>query len=339
MKKKPILIILLVVLSVGLYYFNNQKPLEKEIKNEKLTGKIKNHNYLIVSNQFIDSIKEITGIICLPKKDIKTSNMYGEIDYIATSDFKQGEVILRYKNTELFEKLASTKKTFKERLSDYLNELNGKSREIWGRFYSQVLPEKVLPLLPEEISPEEIKLLKKHNCIYLYNHLVDLEYEMENFFIIADFNGKIEECPLKIGDKIDIGDTLFTLIKKEPLIIKINTILNHDLDILNSVNVLNSFNKKIGSCSYFNKNNKYTYFKFNSFDNKDTNFGEKVVLQFKVNGTIPTFKLPKNFLRIDSTLILANHKKRKLNVIKKEKDYFIVSGLIDGDSILLEKTN
>ena len=336
MKKNPFLIILLILLSVGLYYFNNQKPLEKETTKTKFTPKNK-HNYLVVKNAFIDSNKKFSGIICTQKKHAKTSKINGEIDFIKKGMFKEGELLVRYNNTDLFMKLSSDKKILKDRLTAFINELDGDSKIIWSKFLAQISPEKVLVPFPESITKDEIALLKKHDCISIYNKLVDLEYEMEDYFILADFNGEIETSFVKPGDKINVNDTLLTLTDDTPILVKIKSKTNDYLKEYSTVSILNSDNEKIGSGSYFYKNKTHTYFKFTPFKNNNFTFGQVVIIELKKNGTTPYFKLPKDLLRVDSNITLLNNKKIKLNVLKEEENYFTVSGLKDGDSIKLDK--
>ena len=160
MKKNPFLIILLILLSVGLYYFNNQKPLEKETTKTKFTPKNK-HNYLVVKNAFIDSNKKFSGIICTQKKHAKTSKINGEIDFIKKGMFKEGELLVRYNNTDLFMKLSSDKKILKDRLTAFINELDGDSKIIWSKFLAQISPEKVLvPLMIHENYYKNISIIQ-----------------------------------------------------------------------------------------------------------------------------------------------------------------------------------
>lgn len=337
MKKKSILIILLMIIGGGLYYFNNQKPLEKTIQKSKLSKK-KDIEFIIVKNHLIENTRKIKGKIISPEKLIKTSKISGKIDFIKSGEFKKGDLLLRFDNSILFEQLASFKKTLNIRLTHFISDLDSNIKEKWIGINSQINPEKVLIPFPENLSNNELNLLKKHNCISLYNSLIDLESEMESFFILAEFDGEISNTKFRKGNIVLKDDTLFLLKDKKPILFKIENDTRFSTSKNIEIIVYNKNNENIGTAIFSKSNTKFIYYELkptNKFN--DALLNDSFFTYFKITSKIPYFKLPKHLLRVDSNITLTNNKKIKLHVLKEEHDFYVVRGLNDGDSIKIEQ--
>ena len=346
MKNNPILLLLLISLGVGLFYYNNSKPIvspEKSIKTDKKTKK-NALNFKIVKNETIISTKEIYGITCKPIEKIISSSISGEIAYINKGQFESGDLLVRLENNSLFKSLADNKREFKKRMSVFVEGINKDRKNMWEEYISTISPEKVLTAFPTDYNDDEKELLQKYNCFNLYNKLVDQEIEMESYFILAKKPGRLHTIFVEQGDHITNKDTIAITNYNIPLLVKSTVSKEKEKDIksFKKVDYLNG-NKKVGTGELFyhekssRKNNNKVYYTFQP--NKDFRFkyGDSITLSLHKQENVPCFKLQKELLRVDSSIILFNKSKKKVKVIKSSNDFFYVHGLDNGDSIQLNK--
>ena len=344
MKNNPILLLLLISLGVGLFYYNNSKPIVPPIKPIKSDTKTSpNTSYFkVVKNEPIITKKQLVGIICKPVEEIIHSPINGKVAYINRGKFESGDLLVRLENDFLFKSLSDNKIEFKKRLSLFLNEVKKERKKMWKKYISKISPEKVLISFPTDFNNEEKELLQKNDCFRLYNQLVDQENEMESYFILAKKPGRLNTIFVKEGDYITHKDTLAITNYNIPLLVKsiISKEKNNDIKSYKKANYLHE-NKAVGTGDFFyqdksNRNNKL-YYTFQPNKNFNFKYGDSIKLSLIKQKAYSCFKLKKELLRVDSSIILYNKSKKKVNVVQSSKDFFYVMGLKDGDSILLNK--
>ena len=115
-----------------------------------------------------------------------------------------------------------------------------------------------------------------------------------------------------------------------------------DIKSFKKVDYLNR-NKKVGTGEFFyheknsSKNNNKVYYTFQPNKHLRFKYGDSITLSLHKQENVPCFKLQKELLRVDSSIILFNKSKKKVKVIKSSNDFFYVQGLDNGDSIQLNK--
>lgn len=346
MKNNPILLLLLISLGVGLFYYNNSKPIVPPIKPIKSDTKTSpNTSYFkVVKNEPIITKKQLIGIICKPVEEIIHSPINGKVANINRGKFESGDLLVRLENDFLFKSLSDNKIEFKKRLSLFLNEVKKERKKMWKKYISTISPEKVLIAFPTDYNNEEKELLKKNDCFRLYNQLVDQENEMESYFILAKKPGRLNKIFVKKGDYITSKDTLATTSYDIPLLVKsaVSKGIVNEIQSFQKADYLNE-NKAVGTGMFFyldksNRDNRNkVYYTFQPNKNFNFKYGDSIKLLLNNQEVYSCFKLEKKLLRVDSSIILYNKSKKKVKVVQSSKNFFYVNGLQDGDSILLNQ--
>lgn len=342
MKNNPILLLLLVILAIGLFYYNNSKPvgLVKKKTYSNIENKQKEEEFIIVKNEFIAIQKEISGLICKPLEKVIKSEINGKVDFVRKGDFNSGDLLFRLENKSLFKSLADNKLELKNRLNSFILDLSDEDKEKWESYLATLFPAKVLTPFPSDFSSEEKTLLQKHNCLSLYNKLVDQENEMESYFIFAKKSGKMKTVNVKIGDKISPNDTLAIVNDNNPILVK-SVISKKAIPEIKSFIKVSYLDEKssVGKGDFFYLQKNYLrdssiiYHSFLPNDNFKYKYGDTITISLSKTLTSPCFKLPKELLRVDSSIILINDYKKKVKVLKSEKDFHFVSGLDNSDTL------
>lgn len=346
MKNNPILLLILVILAIGLFYYNNSKPvgLVKKKPFSVVENKQEEEGFIIVKNEFIPIQKEISGIICKPVEKVIKSKINGKIDFIRKGSFKSGDLLFRLENKYLFKSLADNKIELKNRLNSFILDLSSENKAKWKSYLETLFPAKVLTPFPSDFSTEEKTLLQKHNCLSLYNKLVDQENEMESYFILAKKSGYLKTVKVKVGDQIYPSDTLALAADNTPILVKSVISKKAIPEIKSFIKVTYLYEKSSvgkGDFFYFQKNylrdSSIIYHSFLPEDNFKYKYGDTITISLSKTLTSPCFKLPKELLRVDSSIILINDYKKKVKVLKSEKDFHFVSGLDEGDTLKINR--
>jgi len=335
----PVLLIILMIVGGLLFYFNFSKPNDKKLPKKEIIS-TQSPSYVTVANETIVEQFNFDGIVCLPEHEWVISTQDGSIEYFNSDTFRKGDVIIRFNNEKLFQILSNKKEAFKSSLTQYKLTLNDSLSVKWENYISTISPKKILVALPSPLSDLELSNLKKLNAIKLYNELVDLEAEMENYFITTPITGFLTPYTNSDLSNVKTGDTLFEIKQDVPILIKA-LLADELLEKVKSNKKITSINAnqhKIGTPKLFFqkkiKSRKYlTYLSLTDKEGFHLKNGETITTTCFNESEQSFFKIPLSYITADIKVKTKGNAYKKANIIKSDSLYHYVTGLKDGEII------
>ena len=326
---------------------NTEKQSKKETDHVVPSVQVKNE--LIESELLLEgkvvyrTTKEITfsvgGILEAGDLPIKTG-----------TDFKFNDLLFKLNLKDAFALLSAKKKDLATSFNAFLRDLNksgtsSQSGELinvdkWETFTAQLKPEKRLPKFPTFKTKTEENLLLENNLFVQYDEVQKLEQEIEQYFYLAPFDGTVLFVKSKIGNRIKPNQTIARIAKKGEykLIARVDAAQPNPSS---SLELFNEAKESIGHANYLSSkkvgNQKELSFSIKLNKGMRTKIGQSVYVKTNFKNQNACY-LPKSAVDKSAVYVWENGMKQKKSilVLKEEEKRFLVSGLKDGEVVLLE---
>lgn len=355
MKTRHVVIILVAVVLLGLIYLpillggkeekSKSKPAAVKFlpviqaKNKKRSQKMESYGQ-VTPNVQIDIMFEVQGRL---KK--------GDLTLRPGTKFRKGQVLYEIDNKEAILSVQARKVAFKNLTNQILADIElDYSSELskWSSFYSKISAGEFLPKLPSFNSSREERFINSRGLLSEYYSIRSTEERLMKYYYVAPFSGTVISTFTEPGALASPGMRIASVVKTGDYEVKI-PVQTSGIDVINSnekVNFLNDKGELIGSGKLLRVSdviNQRTqsvdaYFSISAEKGQSIYSGMFVSFQAETDVIQNSVALPRmasdeNVVSVvkDSTVV-----KLPINIVGKTSDSIFVTGINDGDFVVLE---
>ncbi len=295
----------------------------------------------VVATEVIDLFAEVGGV-----------SAKGSHPFKVGTDFARGQVLLRIDNTEYKRSLASAKSQFVSTLAQILPDIKldyPSHYPAWYNYLTSFEVNQPITALPT-VNEEQFKLfLTGRNVYATYYTLLEREERLSKYIITAPFSGSLTQANINLGALVRVGQNLGQFMINSAF--ELEASVSYDkLQYLNN-NTAVTFTEVGGTATYngtlirINKVVDPTtqlvtvFYRLNSPQLKSGLYleGQKAALTYNNAAQIPVQAL------IDGTHVYTVQAgkavKHTIEVKSQNATEAIVTGLKDGDKLIIDKKN
>ena len=306
---------------------------------------------VIVKNVSLDNSELINGkVVYSVVKDVSFSKSgkleIGDIPLVTGSRFKFNENLINLNIEEAFKELAQSKLSFSKNIQSFEEQIEKKvpSELIkWRKFEADLTPSKRLPEFPTIYTELEKALIIEYDIYILFSKIKNQESEIEQYFYLAPFDGIITAVYKKKNENIQRNQTVIKIAKNDVFNAEF-VVSKTDYEALKkpgAIDFLDKDNNKIGSGKIkktveLNSDMKLIC-SFRKTNGKEIVNDQVVYIASPNNKKIGCY-LPKNAVKAGKVNLLVHGKEIKKSVVILEKlnEQIFVTGLQDGDIVLIK---
>lgn len=356
MKRSQIILFVVFLVISGLMYFAlsaNKKEYNKEVKEEDTTAYVP----VRAVNNKVQSLSLISYGQILPNAEVIVSMevqgklLKGDITMKPGTNFRVGQILYRVDNEEAFYALSAQKTSLVNLVLGTLPEIEmdfPKELKKWEAFMNDLNPRYKSPELPPMTS-KEMMFMTSRGVLTQYYTIKSQEARLEKYFFAAPFNGTVIQTFAEPGSIANPGAQLAKIAKTGDFEVKVPIGMN-DIDMFKSkseASFTNSDGKKVATGKIIRVSdvvNQQTqsadvYYSIKALD------GEKIYNGMYVNVSInqkedrATMTIPSSAVKDNKVQVLEGGKikTRDVLIISNIPDSVYVTGLQDGEKVLLER--
>lgn len=276
--------------------------------------------------------------------------MQGNVHFKAGQEFKKNDLLIQIYNEDIKASLMSAKSSFMRTLSAILPDIRidfPEEYDKWKDFFSLVNVDKKLPVLPETKTEKEQIFLASKGVLTEYYLLRQREINIKKYTIYAPFNGSFKSISREIGAIANMGAELASIIRTDKLEV-IVPVLPVDVKWIKSgdqVNLIGTNNIKSGKVSrisnFVDASTQSINVYVDYYPNGDNSLliGEFVDVEFNISKKVIGIMIPREALLNNNQVYIIHNKMLKSKSVQIERslnDSFIISGIIDGETVVIE---
>lgn len=276
--------------------------------------------------------------------------MQGDIPFKTGQKFNKNDLLIRVYNEDVKAALMAGKSSFMRTLSAILPDISFDFPEEyskWKEFFSMVKVDKNLPVLPETKSEQEQIFLASKGVLTEYYSLRQQEINLTKYAINAPFDGSFKKVNREIGAVASMGAELASIIRTDKLEV-IVPVLPKDakwIKLGNPVNLIGINTNKSGKVSrisdFVDASTQSVNIYINYYPKGNNSFleGEFIDIEFKISKKVSGIMIPREALLDNNQIYIINNDILKLKPVKVERslsDHFIISGIINGEIVVME---
>ena len=357
MKKSQIVLLVIFLVISGLIFFvltANKKSISKEIKEEAKivylpVKKVTNFEHTL-SLSSRGQVNPYASITLSP--EVQGMLLKGNIEMKEGISFRKGDVLYRIDNQESFYSFAARRSSLVNIILNILPDIEldfPEEKEKWMSFMNEMNKAIRLPELPKIKSDKERMFITSRSIITEYYSLKSLESRLDKYLIIAPFNGTVTDVFMEPGTIANPGGQIARIAKTGEFEVKVPISID-DIDFFKDKSVArfsNSANESVGTGKIkrvSNVVNQQTqsidvYYTLKVKENSLVYNGMHLNILIDKEVTKNTSLLPRTAL-MNNQVILLNANKiifKQVKVVGTKPDSVFVTGLNDGDMVILEQ--
>lgn len=267
--------------------------------------------------------------------------------------FSKGQLLYEVDNSEAFYSLSSRKSQFSNLILNALPDIEldyPSEKKKWQEYLNDLKPNERLPTLPEIKSQREKMFLTSRNIIAEYFSLKSAEARMEKYLYIAPFSGTVIEVYAEPGSIANPGTPIAKIAKTGDYEIKVPINLEDLAKFKNKHSAIftDSEGNKIGTGSIIrvsdviNQRTQSADVFYSIKPEKGAMIYNGLFLNVVLEeySEVKTMPVPRLAVKDGKVLVLKNNSlsERSVLVRNSKPDTVFVTGLMDGDEVLLERT-
>lgn len=357
MKRNQIIILGALIFIFALIFISiasKKKPSTKELKTEETTiyvpiQVVKNESkeLQIVSYGQVTPMSEIDVAV-----EVQGKLQQGALVMKPGVNFTKGQVLYRVNNEEAFYSLSARKVQLSNLVVTAMPDIEldfPGERNKWSNFLNSIKETTRLPELPSFGSSKERMFMTARGVLAEYYNIKSIESRMEKYVYIAPFSGTVIETYAEPGAIANPGTRIARIAKTNDFEIKvpisIENIANYQKQ--GSVKFFNSDGLMVGTgtinrvSDVINQQTQSVdvYYNIRPVSNQKIYSGLFLNASINQNVTKESITVPRMAVNDSKINILKNGKviERSIQIVGNKPDSLYVSGLSDGESVILEK--
>jgi len=359
MKKTVIVLIsVAIILSAGFVamdFLSSQKKSPPERKPPEVKNYVKT---VEVIYDEVDVNIEAYGRVGSSRRLNLTAEVGGKLEYGAIplkegQNFSEGQLLFKINNTEEKLTLQSRKSSFLNLLASILPDFKidfKNNYQSWRDYFEIIDLNKDLPPLPEIKSTKEKTFLASKNILTEYYAIKSLEENLKKYYFYAPYNGSITAVNIEVGSVVNPGNNIASIIRTNQLELKVPCKIE-DISFVqegSKVKVISESDESISWEGIVVRKGDYvdqTNQSINVFIKIDNGLVNDIYDGLFLKAIIPgraipnAMTIPRNILRNKNEVFIEQDgllKSKKVVIHKIDKDSAVVSGIKEGQSLVVE---
>lgn len=260
----------------------------------------------------------------------------GDVPFRVGQEFKFNQLLMKVNLKDIFVRVSDLKVSMEKTLNSLQPELAARfPGEVpkWKEFINELDPARRLPDFPLLNSKEEGDLLRSTSFLKEYVKTAKLEEEVEQYFYLAPFDGKVVSVIKRPGTEISAGQAVGVISKKGSYSVAIDNMFKVALKDSRSLEFLGKDGKNVGTGKYLRTTGKSLIY---TFSPKTPGF-EPTTVSIKISNGVKCFRIPTSSVIDKKVRILTGEmvSEREISVIQESGDSLYVSGLKEGEVLIL----
>jgi multidrug efflux pump subunit AcrA (membrane-fusion protein) len=357
MKRNQLILVGVFVLLSALMFFRVTSKATKPISENKEAQTLK---YVPVSevknmsrNLQLISYGQITPNMELDVSfEVQGKLEKGDLQLKPGVKFKMNQLLFKVNEEEAFYTLSSRKAQLSNLIIGIMPDIEldfSGEKGKWLNFLDQLVPEKRLPELPSIRNTREKMFITSKGILSEYYSIRSLEARMEKYYYLAPFSGTVLEVFAEPGSVVNPGGRIARIARTGELEVKVPIALatvkkfkeQGSADFTdatgqavgrgNIIRISDVINQKTQSVD--------VYYSVKADGGATVYNGMYVNVAIEQEATQESFALPRSAVRDNLVSLLVSGKlvDRSIVVVGSKPDTLFVSGLKDGDLVVLEQ--
>jgi len=324
-------------------------------KNKIQVPSVQKESFLIVKNKLRIFVLTLKGQITKNKESDVFFNVEGkledgEIGLKRGTEFKFNQLLYKINSEELFYSICAEKASLAKNILDQmefitLNFTSEKSK--WQFFLNDFSMVTTLPEFPKVETKEEKLFILEKDILAQYMKIKSLEKKMSNYIFLAPFDGKVTEIYSEIGSFVNPTIRIAKISKNSKLEVKVPIELSFlkECKKAKKVRFVDASGFEIGKGKMVRTANKIdyknqkieVYYSLEPTYSEDLYSGQIVITEIEFEKPLSCCTVPLNSVKDKKVTVLVGNKivKRNIILIDFKSDSLIVSGLKNGDKIVM----
>ena len=357
MKKNQIIILGIFTLITALIYWRLSSTKKDDVKSVKKAAQemyvpvreVKNEirklqivSYGQVSPTIeLDISFEVQGRLMKGAKHLKPGMKFSKGELLYKVDAVESTYSLNARKTQLANLIISALPDIE---MDYPSELNK-----WISFLNKIQPNEPLPGLPNLNSGKERMFFTSRTVLSEYYTVKSMEERISKFNFFAPFSGTVIEVYTEPGAIAGPGVRIAKIAQTGDYEVMVPITMNYieeykeksSAEFLNADNTVIGTGKILRISDVINKNTQSAdvYYSIRPVDGHKIYNGEFVTVSINKTAEIASMAVPTVAVKDNHVLLLENNKlvEKQINVVSDKPDTLYISGLKDGDKVVLEQ--
>lgn len=358
MKRSQIILAVVFLVISGLIYSAlsaNKKTYDKELKTENTTlyvpvRKVENKMQSLTLISYGQVLPNSEVIVSM---EVQGKLKKGDVLMKPGMNFRAGQILYMVDNEEAFFSLSARKATLSNLVLNALPDIEldfPAEKKKWQDFLSNLRPEKKLPELPT-MSSRELMFMTGRNVMTEYYNILSQESHLEKYYFVAPFNGTVIATYAEPGAIANPGAQLAKIAKTGDFEVKVPIGMD-DLqlfrerstaDFTDAGGKLVAHGKIIRISDVINQQTQSAdvYYSIAAVDKEQIYNGMYLNVSINQKSEKMTMTIPSASMKDGKVMILDNGKLRsqEVVVVSKIPDSLFVTGLKDGQKVLLERVD
>jgi hypothetical protein len=277
----------------------------------------------------------------------------GNITMKPGTNFRSGQILYRVNNKEAHNAYSASIANFSSLVINVLPDIEldfPAERDKWILFLNSLSTAERLPKLPESNSPKEFTLITNRSIRAEYFNLLTQEARLEKYFYVAPFSGTVISTSAEPGSITSPGMTIARIAKTGDFEVKVPIAMD-DLELYrdkgfasfsnSSDTTIIATGKILRVSGVINQQTQSAdvYYSVIPIKGKPIYNGMHLNVSIEREAHKNTVTIPRTCFKNDKVMVLQGNSLVPVNVfvVKKIPDSLIVTGLKDGQLLVLEQ--
>lgn len=277
--------------------------------------------------------------------------MPGEVPFKEGEDFEKGDLLVQIYDEDARAAMTSGKSNFLRTLSSILPDLKvdfPDEYQKWKNFFNRIDVKGELPELPEINSEQEQVFLASRGVLSEYYSLRQQELNLEKYNLYAPFDGAFMRVNQQVGAIASPGVALASIVRTDRLEVVV-PVPPEDAQWVSPGDPVKLSDSKgparTGTVTRIadfldpSTQSVNVYVQYLPNGSGSYKVGEFVEATFNISREVTGFTLPREALLNDNQVYVVNDhhlKKKTVEIARKMADHAVVSGLKDGELVVME---
>lgn len=357
MKRSQVVLLSVFIIITGVIYVvlaNNKKDPKKELKAENNTVfvpivKAKNKIRTLTLTSYGQILPNSEVIVSF---EVQGELMPGQIKMKPGVNFKENQILYRVDYEETYWTLTARKTSLSNLIINALPDIEldfPSEKQKWIDFLDGISPNELLPELPKISSKKEKMFLTSRTILTEYYNLKSLEARTLKYSYAAPFNGTVVAIYAEPGAIANPGGQIAKIAKSGDYEVKVPISMedlklykeNSNAEFYDSKGNKIATGKIIRISDVINQQTQSAdvYYSVNALPEKNIYHGMYLNVSINKESVKETVTLPRVAVKDGKVKVLNNNKLKSVDVmiVSSKPDSVFVTGLTDGQSVVLEQ--
>ncbi|NOU60377.1 efflux RND transporter periplasmic adaptor subunit [Marinifilum caeruleilacunae] len=355
---RKVVIVLLVVATLavagGLAMFFESMKVDpaKNLDSSKLpTVRVQEVKYSSIESPIIEKGRLLSNLEVNLSSEVAGRIVESGVPLKVGQKFRKGDLLIKIYDKDAKMDLRAQKSRFLNKLAENLPDIKvdyPDNFENWMNFFNSIKLDERIPDLPEVQSTQEKVFMASRNILGEFYAIKSAEVKLEKRKIYAPFDGSFVEVNTQVGSVAGMGSKLAGIIESKNLELQVPVDsedikwlrLNDEVEVLDSNGDLLCMGKLVRKSEFVDQGTQSVSVFVKLKNHKvDLYQGQFLTARFNGKQISEAMEIPRTAVfSSNKVYVLENDlmKSRRVNVLKRNENSLIFTGLKEGEILIIE---